>query len=234
MSDTKAPKEADTKRGKKIDWESVEALYRAGAASLRAIGAQYSVSEAMIRKKAKEQDWHRDLTQRVQQKVRTELVRSTIETVRKGVNLRTEREVVDAVAEFHVDKLHMHQSIATRGRRLAEVMMVELDMHGANRDAMRSKAESSADADEKAKLQSQMATTFPMFISQLAAAASAARVWITLEREAYGINGDGLPPPAPPTPLEDLSDDELDKRIANTAKEGGISLAAVREGAQDT
>lgn len=226
MSDTKALKEADTKRGKKIDWESVEALYRAGAASLRAIGAQYSVSEAMIRKKAKEQDWHRDLTQRVQQKVRTELVRSTIETVRKGVNLRTEREVVDAVAEFHVDKLHMHQSIATRGRRLADVMMVELDMHAAARDAMREKAATSADQDEKAKLQAQMAVTFPMFISQLSAAANAARVWITLEREAYGINGDGLPPPPPPTPMDQLTEEEIDRRIAELTKEAGISAAA--------
>lgn len=234
MSDTKELKGADAKRGRKIDWESVETLFRAGAASLRAIGAQFGVSEAGIRKKAKEEKWQRDLTERVRQKVRTELVRTQAEPLRTERNLRTEREVVEAVASTHVDKLLMHQSLATRGRKIADNTMTELEMHAGARQMAIEKINATVDPDEKQKLMNQLNVTFPAFVTQVAATGNMARSWITMEREAYGINGDGMPPPAPPTPLEDLSDDELDKRIANSAKEGGISLAAVREGAQDT
>lgn len=45
---------------KNTDWLAVEGAYRAGVDSLRTIGQKHSVSEAMIRKKAKQQGWSRD------------------------------------------------------------------------------------------------------------------------------------------------------------------------------
>lgn len=41
------------------DWEAIESAYRAGALSLRDIGAQYGVTEGAIRKKAKKLEWVR-------------------------------------------------------------------------------------------------------------------------------------------------------------------------------
>ena len=222
------------KRGKAIDWESVETLYRAGAASLRAIGKQFSVSEAMIRKKAKESGWERDLTERVRNKVRSELVRTQVEEVRTTRNLRTEAEVVEAVADFQVEVLRTHQVLAQRGRRVTQIGMDELEMHATDRAELMEKISQTEDLEERKRLRNQMAATFPGWISQVAAAGNMARSWITLEREAFNIPGDSLPPPAPPTPLEDLDDDELDKQIAAKAREGGISLAAVRESAKDS
>ncbi|TDV04676.1 hypothetical protein [Paraburkholderia caballeronis] len=46
--------------GKNTDWIAVEGAYRAGIDSLRTIGQKYGVSEAMIRKKARQQGWARD------------------------------------------------------------------------------------------------------------------------------------------------------------------------------
>ncbi|MGC4125031.1 hypothetical protein [Enterobacter sp.] len=43
----------------KPDWEAIESAYRAGALSLREIGAQYGVTEGAIRKKAKTLEWVR-------------------------------------------------------------------------------------------------------------------------------------------------------------------------------
>ncbi len=43
----------------KPDWEAIESAYRAGALSLREIGAQYGVTEGAIRKKAKKLEWVR-------------------------------------------------------------------------------------------------------------------------------------------------------------------------------
>lgn len=43
----------------KPDWEAIESAYRAGALSLREIGAQYGVTEGAIRKRAKKLEWVR-------------------------------------------------------------------------------------------------------------------------------------------------------------------------------
>jgi len=43
----------------KPDWEAIETAYRAGALSLREIGAQYGVTEGAIRKRAKRDGWVR-------------------------------------------------------------------------------------------------------------------------------------------------------------------------------
>ena len=47
--------------GKQTDWEALEAEYRAGAASIRELARKYDVSDTAIRKKAKADNWERDL-----------------------------------------------------------------------------------------------------------------------------------------------------------------------------
>lgn len=41
----------------KPDWEAIESAYRAGVLSLREIGAQYGVTEGVIRNRAKKLEW---------------------------------------------------------------------------------------------------------------------------------------------------------------------------------
>lgn len=51
-----------------VDWELIERDYRAGIKTLRQIGDEHGVSHTAIQKRAKKEDWSRDLTQKVQQK----------------------------------------------------------------------------------------------------------------------------------------------------------------------
>ncbi|WP_209954251.1 hypothetical protein [Burkholderia glumae] len=46
--------------GKNVDWTAIEGAYLAGVESVRAIATAYSISEGMIRKKAKQLGWSRD------------------------------------------------------------------------------------------------------------------------------------------------------------------------------
>ena len=46
---------------KQVDWESVERDYSAGLLSLREIAAKHNVSHQVIARKAKTEDWSRDL-----------------------------------------------------------------------------------------------------------------------------------------------------------------------------
>ena len=92
------------------NWRQIEADYRAGIKALRLIGEENGVTEGAIRKRAKRDEWTRDLTGRIQakaeDKVRKEEVRKA-GTHAHRMSPATEREVVDANAEVlaHVDLL---------------------------------------------------------------------------------------------------------------------------------
>ncbi|EDW2284210.1 hypothetical protein Y618_003763 [Salmonella enterica subsp. enterica] len=83
----------------KPDWEAIETAYRAGVMSLREIASHHGISEGAIRKRAKRDDWSRDLNARIQQKA-DDLVRK--QEVRKTVRTKaelTERVLIEATAE---------------------------------------------------------------------------------------------------------------------------------------
>jgi len=62
------------------DWERIEADYRAGVLSIREIAAEQGITDTAIRKRAKRDEWVRDLAERIQAKadalVRTAEVRT--------------------------------------------------------------------------------------------------------------------------------------------------------------
>ena len=66
------------------DWECIELDYRAGIKTLRQIAGEHGISEGAIRKRAKRDDWARDLSERIQDKaeqlVRKDAVRSLVRT----------------------------------------------------------------------------------------------------------------------------------------------------------
>lgn len=79
---------------KQIDWEKVEAEYRAGTISLREIGRQHGCTDTAIRKRAKAEGWSRDLSEKINKEVRSKLVRTEVRTPDKA----TEKEIIEAVA----------------------------------------------------------------------------------------------------------------------------------------
>ena len=97
---------------KPTDWESIERQYRAGVLSIREIGKAHDVSDTAIRKKAKTADWQRDLSAKVAEKVRSDLVRSEVRTA----NPQTEREIVEEAAATVVHVVRSHRTRITRSR----------------------------------------------------------------------------------------------------------------------
>ena len=90
------PRDAAGKASKPwIDWETIEREYRAGVLSRREIAMRHDVSEGAIRKRAKRDGLKRDLTARVQEKVRMELVRTQV----RNPNARTDQEIVDEASQ---------------------------------------------------------------------------------------------------------------------------------------
>lgn len=119
-----------------VDWERIEAQYRAGVMSLREIAAAHDdqITEAAIRKRAKRDEWERDLNAKVRAKaealVRKEQVRSEVRTA----NAPTEREVVDIEAQVLARIELSHRTDVPRARALVMSLLAELESQTAEPD----------------------------------------------------------------------------------------------------
>lgn len=155
------------------DWSVIEADYRAGIKTLRQIGEEHGITEGAIRKRAKRDDWTRDLSERIQDKaeqlVRKQLVvrKTQVRTKPESVPPReispTERQLVDANAQAVADIRLAHRSDALRARTLASKLMAELE----------------AD-EEQARLHDKARTMKTL--------ADALQTCIGIERQAYGMD----------------------------------------------
>ena len=113
---------AETER-KQIDWELVEKHYRAGKLSIREIGRQCGCDEKQVRRRAKAEGWYRDLSEKINEAVRSKVVRSSVRTEN---NAASDREIIEANAEAILKiRLEQRQDI-TRAKRLTLSMLSEL------------------------------------------------------------------------------------------------------------
>lgn len=110
-----------------VDWERIELDYRAGIKVLRQIAGENGISEGAIRKRAKRDDWTRDLSERIQEKadqlVRNEAVRNL---VRKESSV-SERVLVEANAQDQASVRLSHRKDIQRKRAIVASLMDELE-----------------------------------------------------------------------------------------------------------
>lgn len=112
---------------KVIDWEKIELDYRAGVKSLREIASEQGVSDTAIRKRAKRDDWVRDLSAKIKAKaddlVRKEQVRAEVRTA----NHISEKKTIDANANLVASVRLSHRKDIQRSRSIAMKLFDELE-----------------------------------------------------------------------------------------------------------
>lgn len=111
------------------DWERIECEYRAGVLSIRQIALEFGVSDGAIRKRAKTQEWTRDLNGKIKAKaeaiVRTEVVRTE---VRNSPEYKaTEKETIDANANLIASIQINQRKDIQRARNLCMGLFDELE-----------------------------------------------------------------------------------------------------------
>lgn len=121
MTDQKKPKRPA------VDWESVEREYRVGVRSLKAIGAEFGVSDAGIIKRAKKEGWDRDLGAKIKAKadalVSAGLVRAEVSAQTKIAD----RQVIEANAEMLANVIRGHRSDLGRLRGVVTVLLEKIE-----------------------------------------------------------------------------------------------------------
>jgi hypothetical protein len=105
-----------------IDWEAVAIRYRTGTESLRTIAAAFEITEGAIRKKAKAEEWARDLQQKVRIATEALLVRKT-----STHDVRTEKDAIAVEAEMRSEVVIGHRSDIGRSRALFRNLLGEIE-----------------------------------------------------------------------------------------------------------
>lgn len=174
-----------------VDWERVEAEYRAGVKSLREIAKEHGITDGAVRCRAKRDDWSRDLSAKVAAKadqlLRTSELRSELRT-EKAVS---EREVINANAQAIVNVKNSHRADITRQRRLVNSLMTEMEAVTDNPELFATLGELMESPDErgvdKLKDAYKRVISLSQRITGIKTLAEALRILIALEREAYDI-----------------------------------------------
>lgn len=175
----------------KPDWEAIETAYRAGVMSLREIASQHGISEGAIRKRAKRDDWSRDLNAKIQQKaddlVRKQEVRRTV----RNESTFTERVLIEATAEVIATVRMEHRGDIRRARELTNTLFDELGAQCADVSALEKLGDIMFDPDDKGRDRLneiyQKVISLPSRVKSMKDLSDSLKTLIGLEREAYSI-----------------------------------------------
>jgi hypothetical protein len=104
---------------KQPDWEAIERAYRAGLLSVRAIGESHGVSHATILKRAKKEDWKRDLTDQVRAATKQK-VTTAVTTKSNQSKVVTDAEIIEEASDQAAAVILAHRSGLAQWRGIAD------------------------------------------------------------------------------------------------------------------
>ncbi len=176
---------------KQVDWESVERDYSAGLLSLREIGDKRGVTEGAIRKRAKKEEWIRDLTAKIAKKsddlVRKEMVRSEV----RSEKIISEKEIIEVNAQAIVNIKLAHRGDIRKSKNIVNSLFDELESTTDNRELFEQlgeilRQESDSGQDKLNDIYKKV-ISLPQRIDGVKKLTDALKTMIGLEREAYDI-----------------------------------------------
>ena len=184
---------------KQVDWESVERDYSAGLLSLREIGDKHGVTEGAIRKRAKKEEWIRDLTAKIAKKsddlVRKEMVRSEVRS-EKAIS---EKEIIEVNAQAIVNIKLAHRGDIRKSKNIVNALFDELELTTDNRELFEQLGEllrqESESGQDKLNDIYKKCISMSQRIDGVKKLTDALKTMIGLEREAYDIQ-------STPTPID--------------------------------
>ena len=175
----------------KPDWEAIETAYRAGVMSLREIASQHGISEGAIRKRAKRDDWSRDLNAKIQQKADDLVRKQEVRTQVRNESTLTERVLIEATAEVIATVRMEHRGDIRRARELTNTLFDELGAQCADVSALEQLGDIMFDPDDKGRDRLneiyQKVISLPSRVKSMKDLSDSLKTLIGLEREAYSI-----------------------------------------------
>lgn len=203
-----ASKEAGGAAGKKIiDWETLSVHYRAGVRSLRDMGEEFGVSDAAIIKKARKEEWTRDLKGKIKAKA-DKLVSAAMVSAEVSAQTKiTEKLTVEVEAQVRSRIILSHRKDIPAARNLVSKMFAELELQTDSIELLRElgeimRSENESGQDKRNELYNKVISLSGRSAT-LKSLVDSLKVMIALEREAFGIDSGGEEDPTKPTGMTD-------------------------------
>lgn len=209
--DSPASTGASAARPKRADWELIERDYRAGVKSIRELGKDYGVSDTAIRKRAMTYAWTRDLSVKVQQRVRTKLVREKPNREPRELSPETEEQIVEETATEVAGVIRGHRQRAAHQIELVDLLTKQLVDVAGNRGDFEDALDEMTAEDKSPERYNRLmkAIALPTHAVTANNLANALKTLIGLQRQAYSIKDESE---APASALGDLL-----KQVSGTA-----------------
>lgn len=182
---------------KVVDWEIAEKLYRAGMLSLRQIAEECGVTEGAIRKRAKKDQWTRNLAAKIKQRAEELVRKEAVRTPSTQLTPASEKEVVEANAQATAIILIAQKGSIKRMHRLFENLMAELEETTDNKELFVRLGELLDESGEDANgrmIQDKLNEVYRKVISMVGRIDSSKKLTeilekvVKMEREAFGID----------------------------------------------
>lgn len=120
---------------KQIDWEKIELDYRAGIKTLRQIADEHGISHVAINKKAKAEEWSRDLSAKIQKKAQDLVTKNLVTKEVTKEKLVTEKQIIDANANVVANVDIRQRKDVARYQSLMNKLFDELETISGNENA---------------------------------------------------------------------------------------------------
>lgn len=177
---------------KQPDWEAIERAYRAGLLSIREIASTQGITHGAINKRAKRDGWERNLKSKIQAKADALVSKRTVSTAVSSKQADTEREIIEVNAEVIANIRMAHRGDISRGRRLANKLLDELEGLTDNRQLFEELGELLRSEDDKGQDKRndlyQKIIDLPGRSKTMKEMAETLKTLIALERQAYDLD----------------------------------------------
>lgn len=173
----------------RVDIERFSEDFRLGSFTTREMGAKHGVSEAYVRKLAKQLGLKKDLAEKVRARVRENVVRNTVRA-----NPKDDEIAVAQAAEAPTALVLSHQKGLAKQRKTVDMLAEQLNFAATHRDDL-AKVLAVDPADEKELAAARRTVAKLLGLSVNAAVARDLTVAygnvIKLERQAFNLDADG-------------------------------------------
>lgn len=179
---------------KVVDWERIEVDYRAGIKTLRDIAEEHKITHGAINKRAKRDEWVRDLTAKIQAKAAELVSKSAVSKEVSKTKRILESEIITANAVNNATIEIKQREDVTFGRGVITSLMQELKEQIDSRSELEDLGEMMRNPDaygnDKLNDQYMRIVSFAGRVDSAKKLADANKVQVELERRVYKIDTD--------------------------------------------
>ena len=176
---------------KQVDWESVERDYSAGLLSLREIGDKHNVAHQVIARKAKKEEWARDLREKIAKAVDKKIGDKQVGDSLGDSKKASEKEIIEVNAQAIVNIKLAHRGDIRKSKNIVNALFDELELTTDNRELFEELGEilrqESESGHDKLNDIYKKCISMPQRIDGVKKLTDALKTMIGLEREAYDI-----------------------------------------------